>query len=113
MAAEWLKEYHFKKGQSGNPNGRPKGLRNIKTILRDLLECDSSETKGVTRLEAICAKMVVMAENGDLASIDRVFDRFEGKPEQKNTVTADVTTRGVELTEEDYKARKKALEEEI
>jgi hypothetical protein len=37
MEKEHLKEFHFKQGESGNPNGRPKGRRNKKTILRELL----------------------------------------------------------------------------
>ena len=70
------------KGTSGNPDGRPVGSRSTKTILQELLEMASEKTPGVTRHEAICAKLVVMAENGDLASVDRIFDRIEGKPKQ-------------------------------
>ena len=31
-------EHQFKPGQSGNPNGRPKGTRSLSTIIRDFLE---------------------------------------------------------------------------
>jgi hypothetical protein len=81
----------YVKGQSGNPAGKAPGTRNVKTILRQLLEIDSEKTPGVSRLEAICAKLVVMAEGGDLYSIDRVFDRLEGKPGQSVDVTATKT----------------------
>jgi len=30
----------FKEGESGNPNGRPKGSRNLSTILKEMLEED-------------------------------------------------------------------------
>lgn len=32
------KETRFKKGQSGNPNGRPKGSRNKRTIVKEIIE---------------------------------------------------------------------------
>lgn len=38
MAAEDIKEHQFKPGQSGNPNGRPKGRKNLSTMIRDALE---------------------------------------------------------------------------
>lgn len=83
----------WKKGQSGNPAGKKPGTKNIKTIMQQLVDLPKTvnEVDGlpseVSRLEFICAKLVNMAENGDLASIDRVFDRLEGKPEQVNKNT--------------------------
>jgi hypothetical protein len=35
----------FERGQSGNPNGRPKGARNRSTILRELLDLNDQELK--------------------------------------------------------------------
>ena len=35
----------FEKGQTGNPNGRPKGARNRSTILRELLDLNDQELK--------------------------------------------------------------------
>lgn len=64
----------FKKGQSGNAAGRPAGTPNVRTTLCKLLEIASTKNPDINRLEAICAKPVVMAEEGDLASIDGVFD---------------------------------------
>lgn len=48
----------FKKGQSGNPKGRPKGSRNVANIYQDLLEEELNVTEGgvqktITALEAI------------------------------------------------------------
>jgi len=69
--------------------GRPKGSRNAKTILNELLDLAEQvkhpvthEDDEVSNREFILAKLVAMAKSGDLASIDRVLDRTEGKPTQ-------------------------------
>lgn len=95
----------FKEGQSGNPSGRPKGSKNIKTILRELVDLpkkmkdDDGNEIEVSRLEYMCAKLVRMAQEGDLASMDRVFDRLEGKPEQTNKNTNDNKNLNVDVNE--------------
>jgi hypothetical protein len=79
----------FPKGVSGNPDGKPKGLRHSKTILRELLAIEedvvdefTGEKRRVNQLELILAKLVANAKKGEGFSIDRVLDRLEGKPEQ-------------------------------
>ena len=58
----------FRKGQSGNPSGRPRGSRNRATILfQNLLEDDA---------EAIARKTVDMAKAGDIAAIRICMDRL-------------------------------------
>ena len=41
---DWLKQYRWQKGQSGNPNGAPKGKR-LKTFALEMLEKMSEEDK--------------------------------------------------------------------
>lgn len=42
---DWLKGYQFVKGQSGNPGGRPKGSKSLKTFAREYLETLPDEEK--------------------------------------------------------------------
>jgi len=68
----------FKKGQSGNPGGRPKTKEFVEAIRTKIKEADGDRTK----LETIAAKLVEKAVEGDLAAIKEVADRLDGKPVQ-------------------------------
>ncbi|MGA2403172.1 MAG: DUF5681 domain-containing protein [Syntrophobacteraceae bacterium] len=58
----------FKKGQSGNPNGKNKGTRNRTTIIaRNLLEGEA---------EALGRKVVQLALEGDLACLRICLERL-------------------------------------
>ena len=60
----------FKSGQSGNPRGRPKGSRNIRTYVQRLLDApilvnENGKTRRMPRGEAIAIQLVNMAAKGD------------------------------------------------
>ena len=65
----------FKKGESGNPSGRPKGSRNLATIRADEFfeQMLFGEDK---KADAIIAKTISMAEEGDTACIRLCLDRI-------------------------------------
>jgi hypothetical protein len=71
----------FKKGQSGNPKGRPKGSRNVSTILTRFL--DESRTlpdgKRQTFRELVLLKQVMKAAEGSLPHAIWVFSYDEGQ----------------------------------
>ncbi len=57
------KAHRFKPGQSGNPSGRPKGVKNEETIIRDLLGQKVSishrgKTKRITLHEALYRRIL-------------------------------------------------------
>jgi hypothetical protein len=64
----------FKPGQSGNPSGRVKGSKNLKTLFHQILNeqiplIDGNQSKKITKAEAIMRKLVIGALKGDSRSL--------------------------------------------
>ena len=57
----------YRKGESGNPEGRPPGIRDRRLAMRDLL---------VPHADALVAKAVELALNGDSAALRICIDRL-------------------------------------
>jgi len=77
----------WKKGQSGNPNGRPRIGHTMTETLRRLLE--EKREDGQTYREAILLKMRDLAIGGNLEAAKYVIDRLEGKPAQALELSGD------------------------
>jgi uncharacterized protein DUF5681 len=68
----------FKRGKSGNPNGRPKGALNFATtLLRTLREKvvinENGKRKEITKLEAAVKQLVNKAASGDLRALTQLI----------------------------------------
>jgi len=85
-------EPRYKKGESGNPNGRPKILPELKAILTDILSEVRTNDKGksFTGLEIVLRSLHSKAAKGDVRAIQEILDRFYGKVTQQ----IDTTTKG-------------------
>ena len=64
----------FKKGESGNPHGRPKGTLNFATVLLKTLRekvviNENGKRKIITKLEAAVKQLVNKAASGDLRAL--------------------------------------------
>ena len=68
----------FKKGECGNPSGRPKELKGIKELIEEL---------GDENISLIVKKLNSEALNGNLKAIQEVLDRYYGKPTQYQETT--------------------------
>ena len=75
----------FKKGQSGNPNGRPKKLPELDKLLADVL---GEEKDGRTAAEAILMALRAKAAKGDIRAAEVLLDRAWGKAKQQVDVTS-------------------------
>ena len=61
------KQGKFRKGKSGNPLGRPRGIRNKATI--------AAEALFEGEIEGICRKAIEETKRGNIQSIKLVLDR--------------------------------------
>jgi hypothetical protein len=72
------KKSQFRKGQSGNPKGRPKGSKNLAGLFRSI--CNErvritgryGTAKYMTKLEASITQLVNKAASGDLKAIREI-----------------------------------------
>ena len=76
------KNTQFKKGQSGNPKGRPKGSTNPDVLIRKLLLQPVTVTQNgkatkVPVIEALLTKVLSMAASGDHKALRLVWEMFK------------------------------------
>lgn len=69
----------WQKGQSGNPDGRPKGKPWADAIRRALAR---REQTGGAGLNQLADKLIDAAVEGDMVAMREVADRLDGKPMQ-------------------------------
>lgn len=99
------KEHQFKKGESGNPNGRPKGSKNISTIIKNLLDEQAPGALVDSKFVKEFAKKVKNPTNADAAAcrilyeglilgerwaLVEIMDRTEGKADQAIELSGNV-----------------------
>ena len=77
----------FQKGQSGNPNGRPKKLPKLDDLLADIL---GSEEDKNSEAHAILSRLVTDAKSGNTKAAEIILDRAYGKAQQ----SIDHTSKG-------------------
>ena len=88
-------EPRWQKGESGNPNGRPKGAKNRSTIARYWLEVNQSlknpltgDTETMSQEDLMTLALIKKAREGDVNAYKALMDSGYGAPiqqvEQKN-----------------------------
>jgi len=81
------KHTRFTKGQSGNPAGRPKGAKNLASIIiaqamQLITVAENGKTRQVTKLEAAMTQLVNKAAAGDFASYRLLLQVLPGAEAQ-------------------------------
>ena len=77
----------MKKGETLNPNGRPKKLPELNKLMADIL---GDEKNGLTTAERILKAIEAKALRGDIKAAEMLLDRGYGKPKQ--TTDTNITT---------------------
>jgi hypothetical protein len=70
---------HFKKGQSGNPKGRPRGAKNITTLFTQALKervivTENGRRRSISKQEALVKHLVNKALSGDRRLLQLLLD---------------------------------------
>ena len=96
MAAKDIESHKFGKGQSGNPNGRPKGRRNRSTLVREWLEVAqkvknpiSGVIEELEQQDLIVLALIKKARSGDVQAAKELMDSAHGKITDRLDMTSD------------------------
>jgi len=73
----------FQKGRSGNPKGRPKGSKNLATLLAEALDekvmvTEDGRRRRVTKRELVIKQLVNKSASADLRAIKQLTDIVQG-----------------------------------
>jgi len=81
-----------KPGEVRNPNGRPKGSQNFKTILKRILNAKTGQYDAdgneLTQYDILALNLMQKAQEGDVPAVRELLDRYEGKVAQGIDVTS-------------------------
>ena len=90
MAGKGQIEPRWEKGESGNPNGRPKGSRNRSTIARQWLEVNQNlknpltgESENMSQEDLMTLALIKKARDGDVSAYKALMDSGYGAPLQQ------------------------------
>jgi hypothetical protein len=80
----------FKKGQSGNPKGRPVGSKNRSTIAKKWLDIEqnlknplTSKVENMSQEDLITLALIRKAREGDVQAYQKLMDSAYGQPLQQ------------------------------
>ena len=98
----------FKKGQSGNPRGRPKGSKNLPTLLTEALNeavvvAENGRRRKITMRQAIIKQLVKHSATADLRAMKILLDMvrdLEGQAEPASPETAEFSEADEKVLEQ-------------
>lgn len=108
------KHSRFRKGRSGNPKGRPKGSKKLRTLLDRELDVkvvvtDNGKRKTISKREAVAKRMVNNAISGELNATKTVVSLVDGDDDP----TKGTGLRELEIGPDDLEVVKAFLERQL
>ena len=102
------KHSRWKKGQSGNPRGRPKGRLDVKRVLEEELSelitlATPQGEREMTKLQAVIRRLIHEGMSGKVYAIQDILDRAE------RLDRSDETSVSPELAKDDEAILRRAL----
>ena len=95
---------NWEKGESGNPNGRPKGSRNRSTIARLWLEVNQSlknpltgEQETMSQEDLMTLALIKKAREGDVNAYKALMDSGYGAPLQQIEQNLEQTIKEIKV----------------
>jgi hypothetical protein len=95
----------FQKGRSGNPKGRPKGSKNLATLLNQALDekvmvTEDGRRRRITKREQVITQLVNKSAAADLRAIKQLTDIVQGV-ERRSEGSAAAPSEPAQLTAPD------------
>lgn len=94
---EPIKKHQWKKGQSGNPNGRPKGAKNRSTTARKWLNVNikavnplTLEEEQMSQEDLMTLALIKKGRQGDVGAYKAVLDSGYGQAKENIDLNSDV-----------------------
>jgi Family of unknown function (DUF5681) len=109
----------FQKGRSGNPKGRPKGSKNLATLLGEALDekvslTENGRRRRVTKRELVIKQLVNKSAAADLRAIKQLTDIVQGVERHAGASEAPAPPPAFTAADEEVIAElKKRLERDI
>ena len=95
----------WEKGESGNPNGRPKGSKNRSTIARYWLDVNqklknplTGEQETMSQEDLMTLALIKKAREGDVSAYKALMDSGYGSPVQQIDQSIEQSINGIEVT---------------
>lgn len=82
--AEHLEQYRWKKGQSGNPDGRPTGSISLVEQLKAYLRRHPED------IQAIVLALIQQGKIGNMVATKEMLDRIDGKVADRHLIEGDL-----------------------
>src|SRR5215467_10821614 len=91
----------FQKGRSGNPRGRPKGSKNLATLLNQALDervtvTEDGRRRRITKREQVITQLVNKSAAADLRAIKQLTDIVQGVERRREGSAAEPSERSEE-----------------